>query len=298
MTKSLSLSERFQQGKRLSEVSTFGIGGPALLFVEIFTCEELQEVFLYCRQKNLPFFVLGKGSNSLFHDLGFHGVVIANKIGFCEWDHEKVHVGAGYSFSLLGTQTARRSLAGLEFACGIPGSVGGAVYMNAGANGSEVCEVVEEVTYVTADSKIEQLQREELEFSYRTSSFQKRHGAIASVRFTLRPCAVAREKQLSIIEYRTRTQPYGDPSAGCIFRNPSGHSAGALIEKSGLKGLKIGDAQVSLLHANFIVNAGSAKAEDVEALAAVVKRVVKEKTGVDLEMEVHPVPYQVESGNV
>ncbi|MEN9344439.1 MAG: UDP-N-acetylenolpyruvoylglucosamine reductase [Chlamydiota bacterium] len=285
------LLERFQKERLLKEVSTFEIGGPARLFVEVFSTQELQEALLYCQSENLPFFILGKGSNSLFHDRGFNGLVIANKIGFCNWEGDKVHVGAGYSFSLLGTQSARKHLAGLEFASGIPGTVGGAIYMNAGANGSEVCETVEEVEYVTGKGEIEILKREEIFFAYRTSSFQKREGAIASARFSLRPCDLARDKQLKIIDYRTRTQPYCDPSAGCVFRNPTGFSAGALIEQSGLKGTRVGGAEVSLIHANFIVNRGDATAQDVEQLAALIKEKVKEKTGIDLEMEVRTVPY-------
>jgi UDP-N-acetylmuramate dehydrogenase len=163
--------------------------------------------------------------------------------------------------------------------------------MNAGASGSEVCQSVVEVTYITEEGEIEVLPRAAIDFSYRHSSFQKRRGAIGGAVFRLTPSESARPTQLQIIEYRTRTQPYGDKSAGCVFRNPLGGSAGALIEQSGLKGMRIGDAEVSLLHANFLVNRGSATAEEMLELVAVVKRVVKEKTGVDLEMEVRCIPY-------
>lgn len=285
--------QRFESDKRLSQLSTFGIGGPARLFVEVHTIQELQETLRYCREQALPFFVLGKGSNSLFHDRGFNGLIIANKITFCQFEWPQVKVGAGYSFSLLGTQTARQMWSGLEFASGIPGSVGGAIYMNAGANGSEVCQVVSDVTYVTESGEIEVLGRDQLHFSYRTSSFQERKGAIASATFSLTPSEEARTKQLKIIEYRMRTQPYSDQSAGCVFRNPENHSAGALIEKSGLKGTRIGGAEISLLHANFIVNKGGATASDILALASLVKNVVKEKTGIELEMEMRCIPYEM-----
>jgi UDP-N-acetylmuramate dehydrogenase len=277
---------QFETDKRLSQFSTFGIGGPARLFVEVQQVEMLQQVVRYCHQQKLPFFVLGKGSNCLFDDRGFDGVVILNKIAFCQWDGPIVHVGAGYSFSLLGTQTARKGWAGLEFASGIPGSVGGAIYMNAGANGTETCESLIEVTFVNAEGELEVLKREEIAFSYRTSAFQQRKGAIVSGKFRLSSSDEARKKQLGIIDYRSRTQPYSDKSAGCVFRNPASHSAGALIQQCGLKGKKIGGAEVSTLHANFIVNKSDATSHDVLTLAEEVKRTVKEQTGIELEMEI------------
>lgn len=294
------LVTKFEKNKPLHALCTWGIGGAARLFVEVHTPSELAECVRYAHETHLPFFILGKGSNLLFDDRGFDGIVIANRIGFCEREQAegnkvRFHVGAGYSFSLLGTQTARMQLSGLEFAAGIPGSVGGAIYMNAGANGREVCEAVSEVTYVTESGSTHILKRSEISFGYRHSSFQEKKGAIASARFELDSSAEARQKQLQIIEYRTRTQPYGDLSAGCVFRNPPAASAGALIEQSGLKGVRIGGAEVSTLHANFLVNKGGATAQDILALAELVKRVVKEKVGVDLEMEVRCIPYQIEA---
>jgi len=285
-------TSQFQTAKPLAPLSTSGIGGPARLFVEVHSTEEMQAVLCYSSAHNLPYFILGKGSNSLFDDRGFDGLVILNKIAFCQCDWPIVHVGAGYSFSLIGTQTARQGWTGLEFASGIPGSVGGAVYMNAGANEAEVCESLLEVTCVNAAGEIELLKREEIAFDYRFSSFQARKGAICSAKFLLHPSTGARQKQLEIIAYRTRTQPYSDKSAGCIFRNPTAHSAGALIEQSGLKGKRIGGAEVSTVHANFIVNKAGATAEEILALAAFVKQAVKEKKNVDLEMELRCVPYR------
>ncbi len=284
---------QFEVDKPLSQLSTFGIGGPARFFTEVQRLEDLQALMSYCHAQKLPFFILGKGSNSLFDDLGFDGLVILNKIAFCHFDWPVVHVGAGYSFSLLGTQTARKGWAGLEFASGIPGSVGGAIYMNAGASGAETSMSLLEVTFVTPEGKIEVLKPDQIEFSYRFSSFQKRKGAIASAKFLLNPCGSARKKQLNIIDYRTRTQPYNEKSAGCIFRNPETHSAGALIQLSGLKGKRIGGAEVSLKHGNFIVNKGAATTKDILELAAFVKEVVKEKTGIELEMEIRCIPYRV-----
>ncbi len=282
---------QFEIEKPLKQFSTFGIGGPARFFTEAQEVEALQDLMRYCHVQKLPFFVLGKGSNVLFDDRGFDGLVILNKITFCQFEWPIVHVGAGYSFSLLGSQTARKGWAGLEFASGIPGSVGGAVYMNAGASGSETADVLMEATFVNETGELEVLSRDQIGFSYRTSVFQKRKGVIASAKFLLHPSEEARKKQLGIIDYRTRTQPYSDKSAGCVFRNPGGEfSAGALIQQCGLKGKRIGGAEVSPMHANFIVNKEGATAGDVLALAEFVKNEVKEKTGVDLEMEIRCVP--------
>ena len=280
----------FEVDKPLSQLSTFGIGGPARFFSEVQKIDELQTLLKYCHAQKLPFFVVGKGSNCLFDDKGFDGLVILNKITFCGFEWPIIHVGAGYSFSLLGTQSARKGWAGLEFASGIPGSVGGAIYMNAGANGAETCETLLEVAFVNEMGECEVLKRDQIAFSYRFSAFQQRKGVIASAKFLLRPSEEARKKQLGIIDYRTRTQPYSDPSAGCVFRNPESHSAGALIQQCGLKGKRIGGAEVSGLHANFIVNKGGATSQDVLELAEEVKKTVKEKTGIDLEMEVRYVP--------
>lgn len=283
----------FLEGKLLSELSTFGIGGPARYFIEIDNVQKMRDVILYAHEASLPYIVIGKGSNSLFDDRGFNGVVILNKIGFCTEEKPGLfHVGAGYSFSLLGVQTARKKWAGLEFASGIPGSVGGAVYMNAGANGSEVKDVLCEVEYVTDQGELKLLAQKELEFSYRFSSFQKQKGAIVSAKFQLMPSEEARQKQLKIIDYRTRTQPYGDPSAGCVFRNPQDNFAGALIEKCGLKGLAVGGAKVSPLHANFIVNDGGATAQDVLKLASLIQEKVHEQTGVEMEREIRYISYE------
>ncbi len=281
---------QFEEEMPLQDLTTFGIGGPAKYFIEVTSVDQLKETISYCYQKNLRYFVLGKGSNTLFSDEGYNGVVILNKIHFCEEEKGIFYVGAGYSFSLLGSQTARKGWAGLEFASGIPGSVGGAVYMNAGANGGETFQYLTEVTYVNEQGKLEVLPKGKLQWGYRMSSFQHLKGAIAAAKFHLIPSGEARARQLKIIDYRTKTQPYGDMSAGCVFRNAPHSSAGALIEQCGLKGFSIGGAEVSPMHANFIVNRKDAKAQDVIDLAAHVKKVVHEKTGHDLEMEVRVIP--------
>lgn len=285
----------FQQNKLLKEVTTFGIGGPARFYIEVRTIEEMKDILLQCKEQKIPIFILGKGSNTLFDDRGFNGVIIHNKIDFKSEEMPGVfRVGAGYNFSLLGSQTAREGWSGLEFASGIPGSVGGAVFMNAGANGQETCDSLTSVEYMHENGDIQLFHKEDIHFAYRTSSFQKMQGAILAATFTLKPSSEARQKQMDIIHYRKKTQPYGDKSAGCIFRNPNCGHAGALIEKSGLKGSQIGGAKVSEVHANFIVNADNAKASDVLKLIDQIKQQVKTQTGYDLESEVRFIPYDSE----
>ncbi len=278
----------------LKELTTFGIGGPALFFVEACTIEEMQEAILFSKKENLPYFILGKGSNLLFDDRGFFGMVIANRIQFINKENGCWHVGAGYSFSLLGTQSARQGWSGLEFASGIPGSVGGAVYMNAGANGKEASESLVSVDFIDHEGNLMTLSKADLQFGYRFSSFQEKKGAIVGAAFKLIEDKEARNKQFEIIEYRKKTQPYNAKSAGCVFRNPSCGHAGALIEKSGLKGEKIGGAEVSTLHANFLINAENATSHDIINLIEHVRTQVKEKTGIDLIHEVRVIPYHGE----
>ncbi len=269
-----------QKNRFLSEFSTFGIGGPIRFFVEVSSVEEMEAAVSI----NIPKWILGKGSNCLFSEKGFDGLVILNKIDFCTWQETQVSVGSGYSFSLLGVQSARKGLSGLEFASGIPASVGGAIFMNAGANGQETCDTLQSVVYY--DQKREILQRKDLQFSYRTSPFQKMGGVILAATFNLTPKQTARALQLQIIDRRMHTQPLQEKSAGCVFRNPPGQSAGALIDRCGLKGATVGFAKVSEKHANFIINTGGARASDVLALIALVQQKVLEQTGIHLEPEI------------
>lgn len=285
-------SSLFQQNILLSELCTFGIGGPARFFIEVRSVEKMQETLKICHTEGLPFMILGKGSNCLFDDRGFNGVVILNKIDFLQHlAPHTFHTGAGYSFSLLGSQTARQGFSGLEFASGIPGSVGGAVFMNAGANGCETCTCLTSVDFVSEEGVLHMLTKQELSFSYRKSSFHEMSGAIVGATFELSSSSTARQRQIEIIDYRKKTQPLRDKSAGCVFRNPTCGHAGALIEKSGLKGVLVGGAKVSEVHANFIVNADHASAQDVLHLISVIKAKVQEKTGVELENELRCIQY-------
>jgi UDP-N-acetylmuramate dehydrogenase len=282
-----------QTGRFLREFSTFGIGGPIRCFAEVKTVEEMEEGLRFAKEKDIPFLIIGKGSNCLFDDRGFDGLALLNKIDFCTWDGPRVSVGAGYSFSLLGSQTARKGLSGLEFASGIPASVGGAVFMNAGANGAETQNVLESVSYLTCDGEKREFRKEDLSFGYRSSPFQTMRGAILSAAFALTPESGARPRQLEIVDYRMKTQPLKEKSVGCVFRNPEASvPAGRLIDQCGLKGLKIGGAKVSEIHANFIVNEQGASAQDVLELIRKIQTSVFEKTGKRLEPEIRIVPYR------
>jgi UDP-N-acetylmuramate dehydrogenase len=287
----VALHSKIQTGRFSAEYSTFGIGGPVRFLVEVRTVEEAAQAFEWAREQHLPALVIGKGSNTLFEDAPFEGLLIVNRIDFCSIEGNEVTVGAGYSFSLLGVQTARKGLSGLEFASGIPATVGGAIFMNAGANGQETATSLTQVSYLEPSGKIQKWQRQELLFGYRASSFQGWKGCILEAKFLLKPKVEARKEQLRILEHRIQTQPYKDKSAGCVFRNPAaGVSAGALIDQSGLKGFSVGGAQVSEVHANFLINAGGAKAADMRKLIQEVQQKVYEKTGYRLEPEIRMLP--------
>lgn len=279
-----------EKQKSLAELTTFGIGGPARFFTKIHTMHELQEALSFAHTEGIPYLPLGKGSNTLFDDRGYNGLVMLMKLEKIEILDAKVIAESGASFSLLGAKTARYRLSGLEFASGIPGSVGGAVYMNAGANGVETKDCLTQVDFLHENGEIESFT--DLSFSYRTSPFQSMKGVIVCAHFALTPSQEAKAKQCEIISYRKETQPLAAQSAGCIFQNPNEHSAGSLIERAGLKGARIGGAMVSEQHANFIVNAGGATAADIEALIAFVRDRVLESCGIILHDEVRRIPYE------
>ena len=246
----------------------------------------------YADRVSLPTVIIGKGSNCLFDDRGFNGLAILNKIDYLVQEKGFFQAGAGYSFARLGAITAKKGWTGLEFAAGIPATVGGAIYMNAGANGGETCATLIEVGYVTPSGGLTRLKREDLVFGYRFSSFQERGGAIVEGVFQLSPSEGAKQVQKELLGYRLTTQPYGEKSAGCAFRNPPNLSAGKLIEECGLKQALIGGASVSGLHANFIVNGGGATAQDVLDLMKSIKECVYDKKGILLEEEIRCIPYE------
>ncbi len=278
----------------LRRYTTFQIGGEADLFFDPPSVEALAAVLAAASELGVPVTCLGGGSNVLVSDAGVRGLVVRLGKAFTYIretgeDETGVHfeVGAATRFIRLAKETVSRGLAGLEFAAGIPGSVGGAAQMNAGAFGGEISQSLTSMTMVTLDGEVVEKLREQLDFSYRKLAFD-RPAVIASLRFRLLRSSVGRLQQVvaRVQEKRRRNQPAGYPNAGSIFKNPPGEYAGRLIEKAGLKGTTKGGAQVSLEHANFIINLGGATASDVRGLMSVVQEEVWRKCGVWLEPEV------------
>ncbi|WP_025028064.1 UDP-N-acetylmuramate dehydrogenase [Caldalkalibacillus mannanilyticus] len=278
----------------LAKHTTWKIGGPADILIQPSDREGLITTMREIAAHQLPYRVIGRGSNLLVRDGGIRGVVIklGEGLDHLKIDDSQVVVGAGYSFIKLATIVAQQGLTGLEFAGGIPGTVGGAVYMNAGAHGSDVSRVLHSAEILFEDGSLAVLSNEELKYSYRHSILQdERKGICLEAKFQL-----AHGERKDIVDalathkdYRRKTQPLQYPCCGSVFRNPTPHSAGRLIEEAGLKGYQVGDAQISLLHANFIVNLGNASARDVLTLIEHIKSTIQQKFGVEMHPEVQVV---------
>jgi len=277
----------FLRNERLKDYSTFDIGGPARFLVAVTSIQELEEALAFAKDENLPVLSIGKGSNCLFHDEGFYGLAVVNRLSFLQKKEECFfEAGAGFSFAQMGRLSAKEGFSGLEFAAGIPASLGGAIYMNAGASGQETKDVLREVTTINHEGKISKYNAKDLAFGYRFSSFQEKKEIICSALLQLSRSPLAYNTMKEKEEYRLKTQPYAEKSIGCFFRNPPGTSAGKLIEQAGLKGYAIGGAAVSELHANFIINSLEATAEQVRQLALVIVQKVLQHSGIRLESEV------------
>lgn len=282
----------WMQQVSLAPYTTYKVGGKARWFATIRSIEQLKEALKFCSEKKIPFYCLGKGSNTLFDDRGFNGAILLNQLNQSSFEGPHYEVGSGVSFPWLGIHSAKRGYSGLEFAAGVPASVGGAIYMNAGANGQETKQTLKEVLFIDQNGSEKLYRVQELQFAYRTSSFQKMKGVIAKAIFHLEPNKNARELQKKYLEKRGASQPLKDPSCGCVFRNFEDQSVGALIEKLGLKGKTIGGAQISPKHANFIINTGHAKASDILSLIEWVEEIILEKFGQKPYREVRQVPYE------
>lgn len=270
--------------------TTFKIGGAADLYIIVRSVDELRLVIAACADAGVPRMILGKGSNLLVSDSGIDGAVIALDGDFksITAEGDVVCCGAALGLAKLCTTAAEHSLSGLEFAYGIPGSVGGAVYMNAGAYGGEMKDVVCEVTYMTPDGDVGTLTNGELDFDYRSSIFKKNNNIILFAKYKLTPDDKAEilARMDDVMNRRRTKQPLEYPSAGSVFKRPEGAFAGTLIEQCGLKGKSIGGAQVSEKHAGFIINAGGATCDDVTRLVALVQDTVARETGYRLECEI------------
>jgi UDP-N-acetylmuramate dehydrogenase len=276
---------KIKKDEPLALHTTIKIGGPADLFIEPSSVENLKQVMEVIKKHNLKWRAIGRGSNLLVSDKGIEGAVIklGSGIDSLTTDGTTITIGGGYSLVSLATLT------GLEFASGIPGSVGGAVYMNAGAHGSDISKILSRAHILFEDGSMEWLTNEEMDFSYRTSVLQKtRPGIVVEAEFNLgdgdRTAIVAQMQKNK--DYRKETQPWNFPCAGSIFRNPLPNYAGKLIETAGLKGYSIGGAKISEMHGNFIVNAGNATAGDVLALIEYVKDTIYHLYEIKMETEV------------
>ena len=297
----------YRADEPLAAHCTFKIGGPADVFALPDTEEQLCRVIALCKEQGVKYYLLGNGSNILFEDAGYRGVVIDTMalkmgIGFLEQVahpgaapgeiYDAVIAGAGLKLSSLCTAALENSLTGLEFAYGIPGTVGGAVYMNAGAYGSELKDVLESVTFLDSDLQLRTLPAADLAMGYRTSIFEQNPDwCILSATVVLHrgdgAAVLARMQEL--LGKRRDKQPLEWPSAGSTFKRPQGAFAGKLIEDCGLRGFTVGGAQISEKHCGFVINRGGATCADVVALTEQVRQIVETKTGFVLEREIRVV---------
>ena len=286
----------YKENEPLSAHCTFRIGGPADLFVMPRDEDQLCQTVQFCKQSEIRYYLLGNGSNILFADEGFRGAVIdvsaeAAGMGLSIYqnaDGDYISAPAGLKLSELCNFALKHGYTGLEFAYGIPGTVGGAVYMNAGAYGGEMKDVLVRCTHIDQDGKSGQLAGEDLHLSYRHSAYYDNGCIITGLELRLQPGdpAEIKAKMDDLIGRRREKQPIEYPSAGSTFKRPPGHFAGALIDQCGLRGTSVGGARVSEKHAGFVINTGGATCADVLALCRQCREKVLAETGVELEMEI------------
>lgn len=274
----------------LAKHTTFRVGGLADCLVEIENTEQLRKIQKYLRLIELPYTIVGNGSNLLVGDKGYRGVVlqIGNKMADIRVEGNRITAQAGALLSKIAKAALENGLTGLEFASGIPGSVGGAVVMNAGAYGGEMKQVITSVTVLDPEGEELILDNETMEFGYRTSIIKHRPFLVTEVTMTLKPGDPAAIKAImdDLAARRREKQPLEYPSAGSTFKRPEGYFAGQLIMEAGLRGFQIGGARVSEKHCGFVINTGSASASDILGVIRHTQQTVKEKFGVDLETEV------------
>ena len=276
----------------MSRHTTFRVGGPCDALIEVESEDEILKSVKYLKENDIPYYIIGNGSNLLVRDEGISGVVVEISSGLSKIkriDENTFEAGAGIKLSRLAAYALENELTGLEFASGIPGTLGGAVFMNAGAYNGEISQVVENTRYYDVfKEKIVILEQNEHNFGYRSSIFQKNSGIILGNRIKLKKGnrELIRSRMEELALKRRTVQPLEYPSAGSTFKRPEGYFAGKLIEEAGLRGYKIGGAQVSEKHCGFIINRGDASAADILGLIEYVKLKVYENSGVLLEEEV------------
>ena len=283
-------SDNVRLHEPMKKHTTFRIGGPADYYLCPHSTEELQKILQICRENKLEFFILGNGSNLLVSDKGYRGVVIQLWKNFSDIETEDntITVKAGALLSKVAAEALEESLTGMEFASGIPGTMGGAVMMNAGAYGGEMKDIIREVTVLTREGELLTLSKEEMNFGYRTSVVKEKGYVVISAVLQLRKGdrEEIRKVMDELKERRVTKQPLDMPSAGSTFKRPEGYFAGKLIMDAGLRGFSVGGAQISEKHCGFVVNKGDATSADVLGLIGEVQKRVQEKFGVALEPEV------------
>lgn len=274
----------------MSRHTTFRVGGPADFFVTPKAKEEVRDVIRICKEAGMPYYIIGNGSNLLVSDAGYRGVIVQiyKEMNEVKVEGDLVKAQAGALLSGIAAKALGAELSGFEFASGIPGTIGGACVMNAGAYGGEMKDVLESVTVLTGEGKIIELSRNELELGYRTSVIAKKGYIVLGAVLKLERGDGEKIKTYmdELKEKRVTKQPLEYPSAGSTFKRPEGYFAGKLIQDSGLKGFTVGGAQVSEKHSGFVINKGNATAADVMELIRQVTAKVKEDTGVTMEPEV------------
>lgn len=277
------------ENEALCHHTSFKIGGPADIYLTPDTPELLQEMISVIQANNLKYMVIGGGNNLLFSDQGFRGVIVStSKLDKIVRIENKLTVWCGTSLRDLTNYCLENSLSGLEFASGIPGSVGGAVFMNAGAYGGEMKDVITSVDYLNHENELKNHGLSGHNFTYRSSIYQQRHYLILQAEYQLTPKNKDEiQAEMQDLQHRRESkQPLEYPSAGSVFRRPEGFFVGKLIDDSGLKGYSIGGAQISEKHSGFIINTGDATAQNVVDLINHIKMIVKDKFGVDLHTEI------------
>ena len=286
-------ADRLLYNEEMKNHTTFKIGGPVDIMVLPQDEEDVATVVSFCRQRDIPLFIFGVGSNILVRDGGIRGVAmkLGENLDEVEVNGEEIQAQAGVKISALARIAAFHSLSGLEFAEGIPGSLGGALVMNAGAYDGEMQAAVIEARAISPDGNIKTFLKEEMQFRYRHSVFQSNDYIIVSARLKLATAdhEEIEERMLEFARRREEKQPLDKPSAGSTFRRPPGFYVGPMLEELGLKGYQIGGAQVSSKHAGFIVNNGNATARDVLYLIAHIQQKARERFGVDLQPEIRVV---------
>ena len=282
--------EKVKVDEPMKRHTTFRIGGPADYFLLPSSEEELRGILKICKNEELPYFILGNGSNLLVSDQGYEGVIIQiyKQMNRVEITENEMHAQAGALLSMIANRAMEAELTGFEFAAGIPGTLGGACVMNAGAYGGEMKDVLETVTVLTRDGDVKTLTKDELELGYRTSVIAKKDYIVLSAVIRLEN---GRKEEIKAVmddlkEKRITKQPLEYPSAGSTFKRPEGYFAGKLIQDAGLRGFQVGGAQVSEKHCGFVVNKDQATAADVMNLMNQVSDKVYEMSGVRLEPEV------------